>query len=336
MARSEKLILRHSPRISSHPNPPQKPIRSTSAAPAAAHSSFHYLRVPESAILWGAYVTGAGQSSIPATVEYPPIGHPALYNFNWTRGRTLPEFALVIVTEGRGNFESHESGAIDIPPNSVTLLFPGVWHRYKPDPRTGWVERWLTFNGELVHRLVEHHGVSPSNPVLPLGNIAAVLRAFDRFYSGIAKAPTTQSIVLSLRAMAILSLAAEHVRPSRKQRAASITQPQVEDDLVAATIDMIWTQSHRPLSVEQIADELGVSRRTIERRMRIAVGRSVLEEIQACRLSRAKRLLRETDLAVKTVAYLSGFGSVERLRLGMLKSEKCAPGDFRRVSRRDA
>jgi transcriptional regulator GlxA family with amidase domain len=115
-----------------------------------------------------------------------------------------------------------------------------------------------------------------------------------------------------------------------------VWHPSVEDELVASVINMIWTQSHRPLSVEQIAAELGVSRRTIERRMRVAAGRSVLEEIHACRLSRAKRLLRETDLAVKTVAYLSGFGSVERLRLGMLKSEKCAPGDFRRAAQRDA
>lgn len=330
MPRAEKLILRHSPKAISKGNALGKSTRSAGGSPPTANSSFHYLRVPESAILWGAYVTGAGQSRIPTTVDYPPVGHPALYNFSWTRGRTLPEFALVIVTEGRGVFESHESGLIDIPINSVTLLFPGVWHRYKPDPRTGWVERWLTFNGELVHRLIEHHGLSPASPVLQLGSITALLGAFDRFYAGIAKAPTTQSIVLSLRAMAILSSAVERVRPPRAKRAASAVQPNVED------IDMIWTQSHRPLSVEQIADELGVSRRTIERRMRVAVGRSVLEEIQACRLSRAKRLLRETDFAVKTVAYLSGFGSVERLRLGMLKSEKCAPGDFRRAARRDA
>jgi AraC-like DNA-binding protein len=315
---------------------PAGSTRLTHASPADAWSSFHYLRVPESAMLWGAYVIGAGRYRIPAGTVYPPVGHPALYNFQWARGRTLPEFAMVIMTEGSGIFESRESGPITIPPNSLTLLFPGVWHRYKPDPRTGWVERWVNFNGELVHRLVEHHGLSPSMPVMPLANSASLLRTFDRFYSGIAKTPTTQSIVLSLRAMAILSLAVERVRISRTSRARTAVHPPVEDELVAATIDMIWTQSHRPLSVEQIADELGVSRRTIERRMSDAVGRSVLEEIQACRLSRAKRLLRETDLAVKTVAYLSGFGSVERLRLGMLKSEKCAPGDFRRAARRDA
>jgi AraC-like DNA-binding protein len=289
-------------------------------------------------MLWGAYVTGAGRTRIPASdTSYPPAGlHPTLYNFSWARGRTLPEFALVIITEGRGVFESRESGAIVIPPESLTLLFPGVWHRYKPDPATGWVERWLTFNGELVHRLIEHHGLTPANPVLPLRRTATLVGAFDRFYSGVSRSPTTQSIVLSLRAMSILSMAVEHVRRSVSSANAPTSQPLVQDEMVAAAIDMIWTQSHRPLSVEQIAGELGVSRRTIERRMRATVGRSVLEEIQACRLSRAKRLLRETDLAVKTVAYLSGFGSVERFRLGMLKSEKSTPGAFRREVGREA
>jgi AraC-like DNA-binding protein len=242
----------------------------------------------------------------------------------------------VIVTEGRGTFESRESGALTIPANSALLLFPGVWHRYKPDSQTGWTERWLTFNGELVHRLVEHHGVTPSLPVLALRKIPTLLTMFDRFFSSVCRAPTTQSIVLSLGAMAILSSAVERARKVPGSRVAAMPQPPVEDELVASAIDLIWTQSHRPLSVEQIADELGVSRRTIERRVRAAIGRSVLEEIQACRLSRAKRLLRETDLPIKTVAYLSGFGGLERLRLGMLRSQKLAPGEFRRLAHRDA
>jgi AraC-like DNA-binding protein len=287
-------------------------------------------------MLWGAYVTGVGRSRVLERGTYPAPGHPPMYNFRWHRGRTLPEYALVIVTQGSGLFESRESGPITIPVNSLTVLFPGVWHRYKP-ANTGWVERYITFNGELVHRLFEHHRLTPSIPVLRLRNIGTLLTAFDRFYAGVCRSPAAQSIELSLRAMTILSSAVERARPPEsKVKPSTLNQPAVQDTLVASAIDMIWTRSHRPLSVEQIAEELGVSRRTIERRMRTIVGRSVLEEIHACRLSRAKRLLRETDLAVKTVAFLSGFGSVERLRLGMLKSEKCAPGHFRRAAHQGA
>ena len=30
---------------------------------------------------------------------------------------------------------------------NVILLFPGVWHRYRPDVDVGWDEYWISFNG---------------------------------------------------------------------------------------------------------------------------------------------------------------------------------------------
>ena len=56
------------------------------------------------------------------------------------------------------------------------------------------------------------------------------------------------------------------------------------------------------MSVNDIARQLPVTRRTLDRRFADAVGHSVLEEINTCRLSRAKRLLKATDLPVKIVA----------------------------------
>jgi transcriptional regulator GlxA family with amidase domain len=61
-----------------------------------------------------------------------------------------------------------------------------------------------------------------------------------------------------------------------------------------------------------------------------AIGHSVLEEINACRLSRAKRLLTETDLPVKTVTHLAGFSSTERMRVVFVEREGVSPTTYRR------
>ena len=107
-------------------------------------------------------------------------------------------------------------------------------------------------------------------------------------------------------------------------------QSRCEDPIVQRALELIWTHSHFPMSVSDIARQLPVTRRTLDRRFVEATGHSVLDEINACRLSRAKRLLAETDLPVKTVARLAGFSSTERLRVTFVEREGTSPTVFRK------
>jgi LacI family transcriptional regulator len=52
-----------------------------------------------------------------------------------------------------------------------------------------------------------------------------------------------------------------------------------------------------------------MSRRSLEKRFREVIGRTILEEIQLTRLERAKQLLLETTHPISKVAELAGFGS---------------------------
>ena len=104
----------------------------------------------------------------------------------------------------------------------------------------------------------------------------------------------------------------------------------VDDALVQKALEIIWSPSERPLSVADIARQLPVTRRTLDRRFAEATGHSVLEEINACRLSRAKRLLTETDLPVKNVARKAGFSSTERMRVLFVERVGVSPTEYRK------
>ena len=65
--------------------------------------------------------------------------------------------------------------------------------------------------------------------------------------------------------------------------------------------------AHRDALADVVADRL-LSRRALEIRFRKALGRSPHQEIQRVRLERARRLLRETDLAIPRVAEAAGYG----------------------------
>lgn len=83
----------------------------------------------------------------------------------------------------------------------------------------------------------------------------------------------------------------------------------VEDPDIATALQFIHREQGRGISVEDVVQEVAVSRRNLERRFHDAIGRTILEEIQLVRLERAKRLLVETTYPVSKVATLAGFGS---------------------------
>jgi transcriptional regulator GlxA family with amidase domain len=55
----------------------------------------------------------------------------------------------------------------------------------------------------------------------------------------------------------------------------------------------------------------------------------VAAEIQRLRVERAKRLLADSELAVKNVAVRSGFANAQRLDEAFRRSEGISPGQFR-------
>lgn len=302
---------------------------------AAPSGFFHYLPVDDEAMRWGIYLTGAGRGRILAGEPYPPADHPPLYQMQWRRGRSLPEFQVILISEGHGVFESQPSGRLPVASGSMIWLFPDVWHRYRPDPQSGWTERWLSLSGRLMHGLLDQGFINPELPVSAITEVAPMAAAFDELLDRIDADPLQNSVMLAIAAMSVLGKAMEAAAGENVQkRRQKVTRCEnAVDPLAAAALESIWTRSHRPLSVAQIAKPLGVSRRTLERRFQAAVGRSVLAEIAACRLARAKRLLLETNLPIKAVACLAGFSSRERMRAAFQTAEHLSPGQFRGKSR---
>jgi AraC-like DNA-binding protein len=291
-----------------------------------------YLPVNDDAMRWGIYTTGIGRGVIPPNTAYPPPAHPRLYDFRWTQGRVLPEFAVVMINAGSGIFESEVSGRLEIEDSSVLFLFPGEWHRYRPKYETGWTERWFCFNGELAHRLIAAPLVRRERPVQRIAEPTKLIDSFESLLQKILHNPAGNSVLLSLHVLGLLGRTIEAAAGKDLPSAAepSHRRDHIADNIVSKAINLIWTRGHQPISVEQIAGASGVTRRTLERRFQQAVGHSIVEEIIECRMNRAKRLLEETEMPVKIVAYLAGFPSSERMRVAFCEREGKSPVEFRR------
>ena len=114
-----------------------------------------YLPISENNMRWDLYLTGIGVAAISAGENYPPKGHPDVYSFKWETGRILPEYQILLIAEGQGVFESAQTEEVTVSAGDVILLFPGIWHRYRPKKKLGWKEYWLSWNGERLYRLLK-------------------------------------------------------------------------------------------------------------------------------------------------------------------------------------
>jgi LacI family transcriptional regulator len=105
----------------------------------------------------------------------------------------------------------------------------------------------------------------------------------------------------------------------------------VEDAALSRALSFIRKHAESPtLRVENVAKAANMSRRTLERRFHLVLGRSLMDEIVAERLRRAKDLLRYSAAPVSDVAANAGFGSPVSFNRTFQRSEGVPPGAWRK------
>jgi LacI family transcriptional regulator len=98
---------------------------------------------------------------------------------------------------------------------------------------------------------------------------------------------------------------------------------------IGTALGFIHRNRAHNISVIDVADATGVSRRNLELKFRRSVGKTIREEIQRNRLEHAKRMLRDTDLPISQVAHASGYNSTSYLTQVFRKEVGISPAKYR-------
>jgi AraC-like DNA-binding protein len=282
----------------------------------------HALPVPNRLFNEPLYLTHAGWERISPGQAYP-LPETELYAFQYDVGRSLPEFTLCLMTEGTGEVTTAPDKKRVLTPGDAFFLIPGQWHRHHPLPDTGWTLCWISFNGHLPHAWLKE-GAYRLDGVKPIIEDPALYRAqFERLLLTAHRSSATNSRELSWQAIGLIS----HFLTDPHSE--SLETLHLDDEVSKLAIDYILNHTHNEVDIAKLTHRLGISRRTLERRFRQATGRSLLEEIQNCRVERARRLLLETDIPIKEIVFRAGFNTREQLRLAFAKVFGQSPDAFR-------
>lgn len=112
--------------------------------------------------------------------------------------------------------------------------------------------------------------------------------------------------------------------------AAPLRDEAPESVLLRRALQIIAASACRGLRVQELADQLGVSRRCLAKWFPRLVGCSPHEAIQRAVFDEVERLLRQTDLRLCDVATRTGFRHAEYLTVAFSRRYGRSPSGWRR------
>jgi AraC-like DNA-binding protein len=319
-----------------------------------ARSFFRYLVVSQRDRDWGLFVTGTGHevltvtgaaaarrrpyryaveadSSDAVSITWDPT-YPQPYRYDFNQGRTLvDEFGLLYIDSGAAwIFESEASGqTIRVEPGSVVLLFPEVWHRYRPqlgDANQFSSTFWCTFGGDTARRWQARGLITPSHPVLHVGSDPGLEMGFRRLHSHVqSRDPSCLQPKLASSLWELLGHA---------DAATRTVEPTISPDVIERAKIILEDLSLANAGPEDVSRMLNLPYNQFRRSFKLATGVSPHQYRLQMLLRRAKELLEATDMSIKQIAvalYFTDqyyFAKAFRRRTGM------SPTQWRSRSRR--
>ncbi len=271
---------------------------------------------------WGIHTLDCG--TVHRKPDDQPEGdsHPKSYRLTWEQGRILEEYQLIYLLDGSGWFESQPSGLIPIAAGSIILVFPDLWHRYKPASGSSWHTFWVGFGGPFTPRLIRNLDITPAMPTRSIGSSEYVLSCFHEVLNVARYELTGYQQVMAGEVVKLLGLL------HAAQRQAIFANP--DTDLVMQTAKSLLVQTQKFRTMEAVADELNLGYSKFRKLFKHYTGMSPGQFQLQHQIAQATQLLRRSTLSVTNIAYQCGFDTLPYFTRMFKKKTGKTPSEYRK------
>ncbi len=282
---------------------------------------YKYLTASDADKEWGIYLSVAGFTKNPPNAPYPLFQHPTGYHFSWENGRTLDEFQISYITKGKGVLEILEKTYV-IKPGMAFIIFPGQWHRYKPDSTTGWNEYYVGFQGSYASNICKQTVIKSNKNVFDIGQNTTLLSSFDDILS---KMKSEHSGYQQQAAGKIVCILSEILATVKNQRFSGKNT----EKLIKLAQSEIRERLGQSINFESFSEMHQVSYSYFRRMFKIYTGLSPAQYHLQLRLQKARDLLDSSDQSIKNISANLGFESQFHFSKIFKKKFGIAPSHFR-------
>lgn len=207
----------------------------------------------------------------------------------------------------------------EISANQMFFIFPGTIVKYVADEQEPWHYRWIAFVGDDAKEIFAEAGISIHNPVITLKDGSEIADAMS-------KIPRGEATAMSLRERLEFTAALYEFASRLVIKADDKRQP----SYYAEALAFVRAHYFEELTVEQLADAVGISRKHLFYIFKKESGVSPKDCITAYRIEKAKQLLSDGRITVSSVAYSVGYQDAFNFSKMFKKNTGYSPEEYRK------
>lgn len=228
-------------------------------------------------------------------------------------------FILFLCTKGKGYLE-HHGIRYNISAGNIFFTFPGVAHAYGADESDPWSIYWAHFHTdspEFVSILKANH-ISVFQPVFYTQAFQDIAESFqfiltDIYHAAPCEFQYKQSIFTQL-VFQSFTLA---------------NQPNQKNKYVSAALEYIHSHLNHPLSLEEIANAVHISKFYLSHHFTTDLGVSIKQYVLTKKMNQAKFLLTSTCHNISEIASLCGYQNSMYFSYAFKKQTGISPKNYR-------
>lgn len=237
-----------------------------------------------------------------------------------------PQYILIYCVQGEGWYYLHNQKYV-VKPNQVFILPADQAHRYGTDVTNPWTIYWLHFTGSRAHHFLQYlqQDVDPS-PVT-VSPQAERFQLFDDIMAHIEMSFNMDNLVYANSSLARFLATFNNAvyNPSRVTK--------TEDDPISRSIAFMRDNLNRTLSLDELAQMAGMSASHYSAVFRTKVQSAPINFFTFLKIQEACRLLENTQLRIKEVAYQIGYSDPYHFSRVFTHMMNVSPRDFRKLRR---
>ncbi|MEK3847712.1 MULTISPECIES: AraC family transcriptional regulator [Paenibacillus] len=235
--------------------------------------------------------------------------------------KAVPYFYLIFVLEGQAEF-IYKQQNYRVQKSDLFCFFPHLAHEYYTDQEHPLQKVWIAFEGPKSLALLERIGINPSTPFMANAVSEEILELISNLFS----------IVNDNRQGSDL--------------ARLITLHQIFEELSRNTSDVLrnfvcsdyWLQQGKDyiemhycdrVTIEQIAEHVGVDRAHFSRKFHSTFLISPAKYLQNLKINEAKRLLEQTTYNLSIIAQSIGYTDMSTFSKAFKKTAGIPPREYR-------
>ena len=242
--------------------------------------------------------------------------------YQWGPG-IRDHYCIHHILSGRGYYTAGNQ-TFRLDKGDTFILYPGEEVKYYADEEEPWEYAWAGFMGTDAASIIRRTDFSKSAPYIRKGRIPEekIREGLEHIFE--LKGNTFEATVAM--AGALYSLLAIFMHYSERE----LQEKDIQAAYVEKAQTYIGTNYSYPVTVEDVAAYVGISRSHLFRSFQTYLGKSPKEYLSEYRIRQACHLLKETDLSVSAIAYSVGFENNLYFSKAFKKIKKISPSEYRK------